>query len=163
MNEAEGCSAEREGDICRFSGIDVDTFECLQRFDGSRRIVLDSLCNLSRFVSIAFAGVAEFEAERHVIGFGDRRRGRLCVAIFEGRIAQAIAERIDRLFRHVTIGAALHVVVAEVRQLVDGFIECDGQTTCGIVIAEEHIGNGRAGFLTTVPSIDDGVGLSFPS
>src|SRR5438132_3760567 len=47
------------------------------------------------------------------------------VAVAESGIAQAISKRPERLAFEVTVGASLHRVVLEVRQLVNIFIEGD--------------------------------------
>src|SRR6185437_343814 len=77
------------------------------------------------------------------------RKGEIAVA--KSRIAQAIAEGIQRLPAEVAIAAALHGVVLEIRQLANVFVKRNRQATSGVVAAAQCIGNGGATLLAGIP------------
>ncbi len=79
--------------------------------------------------------------------------------IGEGGITKAEAEGVKGRFVEVAVGAVGHVVVGVGRELGDGFVEGDGETTCRIVSAGENVGDGGATFFAGIPSFENGSGV----
>src|SRR5262249_528806 len=77
------------------------------------------------------------------------------VGIIEGREAQAVAKRIERLLAEILIGAAVHAVAAERGQLSDRFVESDGQAAGGIVVAGKNIGDCVSAFFSGIPGFEN--------
>jgi len=77
----------------------------------------------------------------------------------EGGVGEAVAEGEERLFGEVTIGAVGHGVAGERRELCDGFVEGDGETAGGIVVAGENVGDGGAAFFAGIPGFEDSGGV----
>lgn len=78
------------------------------------------------------------------------------VGVGDGGVGEPEAEREQRLFGEVAVGAAGHGVVGVRRKLGDGFVEGDGEASSGIVITRENIGDGGATFFAGIPSFEDG-------
>ena len=57
----------------------------------------------------------------------------------------------------ITISAPFHAVILVIGQLITVLIEGDGQFSRRIIIAEEHIGNGRSALLPGIPCLYNGV------
>ena len=116
-----------------------------------RGIELDDL------VAVAPAGVG------HVKRHGQRSAGRgphVEVGVVELRVAQAVAERVERLAPEIPVGAAGHRVVLEVGQVGRGAIEGHGQPAGRVVVAEQDIGDGGAARLAGIPRLQDGARMS---
>src|SRR5699024_9976673 len=91
------------------------------------------------------------------------------VTVLEGGVAQAIAERIQRVVAHIQVVAAellepfaffqrtagILVVVCH-RQLAHILRESGGQLTAGANVSEHYVGNGVCSFTTSEPYIQDG-------
>src|SRR5262252_10455963 len=113
----------------------MDALESGERADrravnaGMREIKLDD------FITRDGSGVRDAHGSCDGRAGGDLVRSNSCVGVVERRKAQAIAEGIERLFGEVAIGAAVHAVAAEWRDLGDGLIESNRQSASGIVIA----------------------------
>jgi hypothetical protein len=81
-------------------------------------------------------------------------------------VAQPVAERVERRPGHVEkFGGVLVVrirrpsrvlVVVVERQLSHGAREGDGELAAGVHVAEEHVGDGRAGLRAREPRLKDG-------
>src|ERR1039458_1634576 len=56
------------------------------------------------------------------------------VAVLEGRIAESVAKRIERLVVEIAVGPVGHAVVLEVWQLVDAGVERNRQPARGIIL-----------------------------
>ena len=52
---------------------------------------------------------------------------------------------------------ALHIIVSEWGQILDGATKGDGQPPGRIVLAEQHLGQRGAAFLARIPGLNDGV------
>ena len=96
----------------------------------------------------------------------DRRSSTLArdlqTAISEFRIAQAIAEGIKRLAGEIAIGAALHAVIVERRQLIHACVKSHRQMPGRIVVARQGLADGGAAFLARIPGIENGIGIAAP-
>jgi len=86
---------------------------------------------------------------------GHYRRRNRGVGVGEGGVGEAEAEGDERLFGQVTVGAVGHGVVGVRRKLGDGFVERDGETSGGIVVTGENVGDGGATFFAGIPSFED--------
>ena len=82
-----------------------------------------SKVHLHNFVPCHFAAVLDVHADGKVIFCSERVLVEGQIAVFKIGVAQSISEWIKRLAGKVAIRTSLHVVVAECRYLVDGFIE----------------------------------------
>ena len=71
-------------------------------------------------------------------------------------VAQPVAEGEERLAAEVAVGAPLHAIVLEGRQVVHRPVEGDRQPPAGVVVAEEHVGQRLAAGLARIPGLDDG-------
>src|SRR5690606_14827985 len=69
-----------------------------------------------------------------------------------------IAERIEGLFRRVTVGAPLHAVVFERREIRRAARKGDGQATRWAELSEERLGDGLATFASWLPRGEDSAG-----
>src|SRR5438045_42859 len=74
-------------------------------------------------------------------------RARFQVVIFEGCVGQSEPKGIEWRAFEVTISPALHAVVSERRQLIDGLVEGHRQSSARIVIAEQNLCDRGAAFL----------------
>ena len=74
----------------------------------------------------------------------------------ESGIGKTVAEGEEGFFGEVAVGAIGHAVAGEGRELGDGFIERDGETAGGIVVAGEDVGDGGAAFFAGIPGFEDG-------
>ena len=72
-------------------------------------------------------------------------------------VAEPVSERVERLFRHETVGAALHRIVLIVGKMVYIPVESYGKFPVRIVISEENVGYGCSAFLSRVPCLYDGI------
>src|SRR5207253_11351055 len=88
------------------------------------------------FIAVTVSYVLNINADLNILARLHSPCAEPQVAVLESRIAQAVAERIERLSLEVAIGLALHVVIVKGRQLIHGFVEGDGQASGRIVIAE---------------------------
>src|ERR1039458_1247426 len=104
-------------------------------------------------VASQFPGVAHFDGDRDIV-VGRRPLRAIELAVGEGRVAQAVAERVQGLALEIAVGAALHTVIVEGRQLVGGLVEGDGKASGGVVIAEQDIGDGGAAGLARIPRLE---------
>src|SRR5581483_12355438 len=78
-------------------------------------------------------------------------------AVTECRITQAVAERVERGSFEVTVSSALHGIILEVRKLAEVFIKGDGQTSRGIHLSTQRVGNSAAALFAGVPRFENGV------
>ena len=74
-------------------------------------------------------------------------------------IAEAEAERIDRLALEVAVGTAFHAVIAERRQVGHAAVESQRQAPARIGLAAEHVGNGEAAGLARIPRFENRRGV----
>ena len=81
------------------------------------------------------------------------------IGVGENGIGEAEAEGVEGSFVQVAIGAVEHGIVGERRELGYGFIESDGKTAGGIVVAGENIGHGGAAFFAGIPGFENGSGV----
>src|SRR4029077_5552134 len=87
------------------------------------------------------------------------RARQLHAAVFEGRVTQSMPESVERFASEVAIRTVLHGVVFEVGQLLDAFVEGDGQPSSRIVDSGQRLSDRGSAFFAGVPGIDDGVGM----
>ncbi len=80
-------------------------------------------------------------------------------AVGECGVTEAVAEGIERSALEVAVGAALHRVILEGRQLAYVLVKGDGEAAGGIVLAGESLGHGRAALFARIPGFEDGVGV----
>src|SRR5690242_16511754 len=107
------------------------------------------------FVACNGAGVRNAHRSRDGRASADLVWSNLRVGVVESRKAQTVAKRIERLLGEIAIGAAVHAVAAERWKLGDGFIESDGQSAGGIVIAGKDVGDSGAAFFARIPGLED--------
>ena len=134
------------------SSLYVDTLEGTQRLQRSLLIGGVADIHLNNLRTVALASVLDRKVDGNVIAI-DSTTG---LSHLESRIAQSIAEG-EQGIVEVTIGTSLQRVVLVVGQLLSTLIECEGQLTAGIDIAEEYVSYSRATLLTRIPSLYDGV------
>src|SRR5262249_42187392 len=80
---------------------------------------------------------------------------RVWLAVSERSVAEAEAERIKRLAVEVAVGAPRHGVIVEWRELVDRFVESDGQAASRTEITGKRFRYSRAARNPPVPSFEN--------
>src|SRR2546423_9588929 len=112
---------------------------------------------LHDLVALARARVLQVEADRDVAARRLLRRADAKVAISERRVAQAVAEIIERTIDARLLALPLRVGLRGevVRYLPGGLRKSDGQFAARIVVAEENVGDGSAALRAGKPGLDD--------
>src|SRR5256714_8399729 len=112
---------------------------------------------LHDLVALARARVLHVEADRDVAARRLLRRADAKVAVSERRVAQAVAEVIERAVDARLLALPLRVGLRRevVRYLPRGLREGDGQLAARIVVAEENVGDGSAALRSGEPGFDD--------
>src|SRR5438045_4095949 len=112
---------------------------------------------LRDLVALARARVLQVEADRDVAARRLLRRADAKVAVRERRVAQAVAEIIERTIDARLLALPLRVGLRRevVRYLPGGLRKSDGQFAARIVDAEENVGDGSAALRAGKPGLDD--------
>ncbi len=113
---------------------------------------------LCDFVAGEVAVVAEVGFDGDVVA-GVNGRRHVETAVGEGGVAEAVAEGVERLAGEVAVGAALHGVVVEGRELLERGVEGEREAACGVVVAGESFGDGGAACFAGIPGFEDGGGV----
>ena len=94
-----------EGDlhICACAGRNVDSLESLERLDRSVRVVEALDINLGDLVACEAAGIGYRDGDVDRLAGLDLALGELCIAVFEGGVAQAVAECVKRLALEIPV------------------------------------------------------------
>ena len=121
----------------------------------ARLVVLD--VQLDYLVAIHLPGVAHLDGHSDRIAVRNLIGAQLQIRVGKACIGQAIAERIQRLRRQIAVGAALHRIIVEVRQLVRGVVERDGQTSGRAVIAEQQLCHSVTALCARIPRVHNRV------
>ena len=108
---------------------------------------------LNDLLRVRLAVIADAHADRALLR---RVHG---IGIAEGRVAQAEAERIQRLSLEIAVGAPLHAIIGERRKLLRVVIEGNRQTSRRADLSKQDVGRGRAARLTRVPDLQNGVAV----
>src|SRR5262252_3259197 len=134
-----------------------DALEILQLHHGAghrTHQVVD--VELNDLIAGALASVRDGYADFRAAGRPDLRRRHFQIRILEGRVAQSVAEREERLFAGEEITAPRRrLVVVGDRQLTDRAREAHRKFASRVVIAEQHVGNGRAGLLPQIEAFEN--------
>ena len=111
---------------------------------------------LNNLVARPAAGIGDVDADSDRPIAGQLRGAGAEVGVFEGCVAQAIAEGIERLSFEVHIGASVsNVVIHHWRQLFEGARPCFHQPPAGVVIPEENLRQRRALILRRVRHVQN--------
>src|ERR1700761_2993841 len=141
------------------SGLQVNALEAAQCTQGCAGYVGKLQVYLRDLVSLELSNVGYCRANSEGIGWTDRRGRQGQATVLERRVAQSIAEGPQRLLLEVPVGAALHGVIFEVRQLVHVLIERNGQASGWVVAAAQGGGNRCSTLFAWVPGFQDRVGM----
>lgn len=116
------------------------------------------MVELNDLVAGAQAGIAHFDVG--LLG----RRVPSQIPVVERGVAEAVSERIERGPRVVEVGASpsFDVVVSDRRQRLLAWVPRHGQPPARRGVAEEQLGEGMTGFLTSVGGVEHGVDLVLP-
>ena len=127
-----------------------DALEAAQTFGG--RVAFERRIQLHHFLAVTLAGVLQVEAEHVVVAvLRDLQAG-----VLERRVAQAVAEREDRLAAEVHVSAVVrHVVVKHVRKVEDVGHPRLVRTARGVVVAEKNVGKAIAQLLAALGQVHD--------
>jgi len=124
--ERELRGLERDGDGLRLAWVHGDALEALQFLVGTHNLwVRPTDIKLNYFVANTAAGIGDVDADGDVAVLCDRRRAGAKVGELEGGIAEAEAERIERLVPKVHVG-----VCVQKRHDCDARL-CVCRTRCG--------------------------------
>ncbi len=137
----------------------MNALESAKGANGRARNIRKLQIELHDFVARDLPRIRHRHEDIERIRGGDLRVRQGEIAVLECCVAQTVSERPERLAFEIAIRAAFHRVVLEVGQLVNILIERHGQTSRGIVLAAQRLGNSGSAFLAGVPSFDDGVGV----
>src|SRR5262245_21455445 len=149
---------DREVDRLAFARRERDAPEILQlRHRAGHRTHQVADVELGDFIARALASVRDCYADFRASGRPDLRRRHFQIRVLEGRVAQSVAEREERLFagEEITAPRRRLVVVCD-RQLTDRTREAHRKLARRVVIAEQHVGHGHAGLLSQVEAFEDG-------
>ncbi len=113
--------------------------------------------DLHDLVALARARVRNLRADRERLAGLEAGLRQLESRVREARVAEAIAEGIERSAVEVAVGAARHRVVGEGRELVDALVEGHRQAARRVVVAGQGLGDRGATLLARVPRLQDRV------
>ena len=145
----EDLVVQRNADRGGRAGHQRDAAEGTQGLVGARRVVRFADIELDHLGAVALAGVLDGELQHAVV--------HMARAEMEVGVAQAIAEREERLAAEVAVGVALHIVILHLRQLGDGLVERHRQLAGRVEVAVKRLHDGRAALLARIPGLQDGV------
>src|SRR5579864_1690473 len=111
---AEIPRTERQLHMLLLAGFEMNALEAAERLHRRARYLREADIKLRHFVAIPLARVLDVHFYIQRTACLQLRARQLQAAIFEGGVAQAVAEAIQRLAGEIAIGAVLHVVVFEV-------------------------------------------------
>src|SRR5262245_11299772 len=152
------CRLNRERDFFLLPRFEKDAPNSSQRPDWRDRGIIDHgriQIQLHYFITRSAAGIYDIDAHLYLISRLDFLRTQLQIRIAEFRVAQSEAEWVERFTREIAVCAPLHPIIFERRKLVDGFIECHGESSARVVISEDHVSDRRATFFSRIPGFND--------
>ena len=115
------CGLELDGDGLGLAGLERDALEALQFLVRTRDGRMEMLnVKLNHLISRAAAGVGDVDADRQRFILGEPFRTGAQVGDFEGGVAEAVAERIERLAFEVHIGVTVANIVVHARRELIG-------------------------------------------
>jgi len=169
IDDGEFAGSEGEGDILRGVRVEMDALEAGESANGRAVNAGMGDVEFGDFVAGEGGGVGDTgrESDRLIArnwsekqecwraARANRRPRTRINGVGEGGVGEAEAEGEEGSFRKIAIGAVEHGVVGEGRELGDGFVERDGETTGGIVVAGENIRDGGAALFTRIPSFEN--------
>src|SRR5437660_5055893 len=123
VDVAEIPRTERQLHMLLLAGFQMNALEPAQRLQRRVRYLREADVELSHFVAVPLARVLNVHLDVQRTARLQLRVRQFHPAIFEGGVTQAVAEAIQGLAREIPVGAVLHVVVFEVRQLLGAFVE----------------------------------------
>src|SRR5271157_1915841 len=121
----------------------MDPLKGSQRAERNALHIREAEVQLGHLVSAAVAGVGHGHVYWERLACLHRsRQGESSVS--KCGVAEPIAERVERYSLKVSIGAALHRVDLEERQLAHIFVEGHGQPARGVILVGEGLGHSCA-------------------
>ena len=155
VDDRELLRLERKAHRLLLTGLEMDALDALQRADGNARAGSGMRhIELHDLVALAAADVLDRDGDLSRGPDIDAGRDGQC-RVLEARVAQAMTEREERRALEEAIGAAIHGVVSEGGELLDGLVERDRHSSAGVHVSEEHVGERGASFFAGIPELDD--------
>src|SRR5438477_5816960 len=119
--DADIAAVQLELNALSLTGIQANTPESLKFTHRSELHARMRQVELYYFIGNCFAGVRHLDRHVHAAA---RRHGGSRIGVSEARVAQAIAERVQRLTLEIAVSPALHCIALKWRQIRRRPIKC---------------------------------------
>ena len=124
-----------EAHLLRFAWVQVNALEAAQGAQRRSRHTREAEVKLRNLIACLLSGIRNCHFRRQRGTCIDRSLGKRLILVRESCVAQAIAKRVQRLALEVAIGAVLHRIIFEGRQLIQSGVERHRQPARGIILS----------------------------